>query len=96
MVKCFFLVLTIFLNRLNGVDVNSPEWMFSKMIRSAQLKFNDYSIRRLITILGNLGNWQRVIQVIEWLQARERFQSHKPRYLASGTLSMTNTWMAST
>lgn len=84
MLKCVFLVsLTIFSNRLNGVDINLPEWMFSKMIRSAKLKFNDYSIRRLITILGNLGNWQRVIQVIEWLQTRERFQSHKPRYLHS-------------
>ncbi|KAK2351625.1 pentatricopeptide repeat-containing protein, mitochondrial [Trifolium repens] len=72
--------------QLNGVDVNSPEWMFSKMIRSAQLKFNDYSIRRLITILGNLGNWQRVIQVIEWLQARERFQSHKPRHVYNAAL----------
>ncbi|CAJ2655052.1 unnamed protein product [Trifolium pratense] len=72
--------------QLNGVDVNSPEWMFSKMIRSAKLKFNDYSIRRLITILGNLGNWQRVIQVIEWLQARERFQSHKPRHVYNAAL----------
>ncbi|XP_004495567.1 pentatricopeptide repeat-containing protein At1g30610, chloroplastic [Cicer arietinum] len=71
---------------LNGVDINLPEWMFSKMIRSAKLKFNDYSIRRLITILGNLGNWQRVIQVIEWLQKRERFQSHKPRHVYSAAL----------
>ncbi|CAK8575595.1 unnamed protein product [Lathyrus sativus] len=72
--------------QLNGVDINLPEWMFSKMIRSAKLKFNDYSIRRLITILGNLGNWQRVIQVIEWLQTRERFQSHKPRHVYNAAL----------
>ncbi|XP_058760784.1 pentatricopeptide repeat-containing protein At1g30610, chloroplastic-like [Vicia villosa] len=72
--------------QLNGVDINLPEWMFSKMIRSAKLKFNDYSIRRLITILGNLGNWQRVIQVIEWLQMRERFQSHKPRHVYNAAL----------
>ncbi|CAL5211923.1 unnamed protein product [Lathyrus oleraceus] len=72
--------------QLNGVDINLPEWMFSKMIRSAKLKFSDYSIRRLITILGNLGNWQRVIQVIEWLQTRERFQSHKPRHVYDAAL----------
>ncbi|KAJ1401465.1 Tetratricopeptide-like helical domain superfamily [Sesbania bispinosa] len=55
-------------------------------MRSAKLKFNDYSIRRIITILGNLGNWRRVIQVIEWLQKRERFKSHKLRHVYTAAL----------
>ncbi|KAJ1415170.1 Tetratricopeptide-like helical domain superfamily, partial [Sesbania bispinosa] len=71
---------------LNGADINLAEWMFSKMMRSAKLKFNDYSIRRIITILGNLGNWRRVIQVIEWLQKRERFKSHKLRHVYTAAL----------
>ncbi|CAJ1934112.1 unnamed protein product [Sphenostylis stenocarpa] len=61
-------------NSLNGADINLPEWIFSKMIRSARLKFCDYSITRIIIILGKLGNWRRVIQVIEWLQKRERYR----------------------
>lgn len=58
-----------------------PEWIFSKMMRSARIIFNDYSMVRVIQRLGKLGNWKRVIQVIEWLQRRERFKSHKPRCL---------------
>ncbi|ESW03480.2 hypothetical protein PHAVU_011G017600 [Phaseolus vulgaris] len=73
-------------NALNGADINLPEWIFSKMIRSARLKFSDYSITRIITILGKLGNWRRVIQVIEWLQKRERFESHKLRNIYTSAL----------
>ncbi|TKY67899.1 Pentatricopeptide repeat-containing protein [Spatholobus suberectus] len=71
---------------LNGADINLPEWMFSKMIRSARIKFCDYSITRVIIILGKLGNWRRVIQVIEWLQKRERFKSHKLRHIYTAAL----------
>ncbi|XP_054813578.1 pentatricopeptide repeat-containing protein At1g30610, chloroplastic isoform X2 [Prosopis cineraria] len=73
-------------NSLNGADINMPEWIFSKMMRSAKIKFNDYSIVRVIQRLGKLGNWQRVIQVIEWLQRRERFKSHKLRHIYTAAL----------
>ncbi|KAH7545584.1 hypothetical protein FEM48_Zijuj01G0109000 [Ziziphus jujuba var. spinosa] len=62
---------------LNGADIDMPEWMFSKMMRSAKIRFTDHSILRVIQLLGKLGNWRRVLQVIEWLQMRERFKSHK-------------------
>ncbi|CAL0334272.1 unnamed protein product [Lupinus luteus] len=73
---------------LNGADINLPEWLFSKAIRSAKIKFNDYSITRVIILLGNLGNWQRVIQVIEWLQRRERFKSNKLRHIYTAALDV--------
>ncbi|KAK4581096.1 hypothetical protein RGQ29_024670 [Quercus rubra] len=49
-------------------------------MRQATLIFCDHSILRVIQILGKLGNWRRVLQVIEWLQMRERFKSHRPRH----------------
>ncbi|XP_028752389.1 pentatricopeptide repeat-containing protein At1g30610, chloroplastic isoform X2 [Neltuma alba] len=73
-------------NLLNGADINIPEWIFSKMMRSAKIKFNDYSIVRVIQRLGKLGNWQRVIQIIEWLQRRERFKSHKLGHIYTAAL----------
>jgi hypothetical protein len=33
-----------------------------------------------------LGNWRRVLQVIEWIQSRERFKSYKTRYTFSSLL----------
>ncbi|KAJ8549271.1 hypothetical protein K7X08_032978 [Anisodus acutangulus] len=71
---------------LNGGDIDMPEWMFSQMMRSAQIKFSDHSIVRVIQILGRLGNWRRVLQVIEWLRSRERFKSHKLRYVYTAAL----------
>uniref|UniRef100_A0A5B6Z6E5 Pentatricopeptide repeat-containing protein n=1 Tax=Davidia involucrata TaxID=16924 RepID=A0A5B6Z6E5_DAVIN len=71
---------------LNGADINMPEWMFSKMMRSAKIRFSDHSILRVIQILGKLGNWRRVLQVIEWIQMRERFKSHKIRYIYTAAL----------
>ncbi|KAE9593472.1 hypothetical protein Lal_00028819 [Lupinus albus] len=71
---------------LNGADIDLPEWLFSKAMRSAKIKFNDYSITRVIILLGNLGNWKRVIQVIEWLQRRERFKSNKLRHIYTAAL----------
>lgn len=71
---------------LNGADINMPEWMFSKMMRSAKVRFSDHSILRVIQILGKLGNWKRVLQVIEWLQLRERFKSHKIRFIYTAAL----------
>ena len=56
-----------------------PEWMFAQMMRSAKIRYSDHSILRVIQVLGKLGNWKRVLQVIEWLQMRERFKSHKLR-----------------
>lgn len=64
-------------SRLNATDVNTPEWKFSKMIHDAQIKFTDHSILRIVQILGRYGNWKRVLQVVEWLQSRERFKSYK-------------------
>ncbi|PON63654.1 Tetratricopeptide-like helical domain containing protein [Parasponia andersonii] len=73
-------------NSLNGADVDMPEWMFSKMMRSARIRFSDHSITRVIQILGKFGNWRRVLQVIEWLQIRERFKSHKTRFIYTTAL----------
>ncbi|KAF3450202.1 hypothetical protein FNV43_RR06282 [Rhamnella rubrinervis] len=73
---------------LNGADIDMPEWMFSKMMRSAKIRFTDHSILRVIQILGKLGNWRRVLQVIEWLQMRERFKSHKLRFIYTTALDV--------
>ncbi|PIA30219.1 hypothetical protein AQUCO_05700140v1 [Aquilegia coerulea] len=73
---------------LNGADINMPEWLFSKMIHSARIRFSDHSILRVIQILGTLGNWRRVLQVVEWLQSRERFKSHKSRYIFTAALDV--------
>ncbi|XP_030551543.1 pentatricopeptide repeat-containing protein At1g30610, chloroplastic [Rhodamnia argentea] len=73
---------------LNGADIDMPEWMFSKIMRSAKIKFCDYSVLRVIQILGKLGNWRRVLQVIEWLQMRERFKSNKLRHIYTAALDV--------
>ncbi|KAM1235042.1 hypothetical protein ACFX2J_004556 [Malus domestica] len=73
---------------LNGADIDMPEWMFSKMMRSAQIRFTDHSILRVIQLLGKPGNWRQVLQVIEWLQMRERFKSHKLRYIYTTALDV--------
>lgn len=73
---------------LNGADIEMPEWMFSKIMRSAKIKFCDYSVLRVIQILGKLGNWRRVLQVIEWLQMRERFKSNKLRNIYTAALDV--------
>ncbi|XP_051139378.1 pentatricopeptide repeat-containing protein At1g30610, chloroplastic [Andrographis paniculata] len=71
---------------LNGADVDMPEWKFTKMMRSAQIRYSDYSIMRVVQILGKLGNWRRVLQVIEWMQSRERYKSLKPRHIYTAAL----------
>lgn len=71
---------------LNGADIDMPEWKFSQMMRSAQIRFSDYSIRRIVQILGELGNWRRVLQLIEWIQSRERFKSHNIRHIYTAAL----------
>ncbi|KAJ4975361.1 hypothetical protein NE237_000467 [Protea cynaroides] len=73
---------------LNATDINLPEWVFSKMMHSAKIRYSDHSILRVIQILGSLGNWRRVLQVIEWLQSRERFKSHKLRYIYTTALDV--------
>ncbi|XP_042520447.1 pentatricopeptide repeat-containing protein At1g30610, chloroplastic-like [Macadamia integrifolia] len=73
---------------LNATDINLPEWLFSKIMRSAKIRFSDHSVLRVIQIVGSLGNWRRVLQVIEWLQSRERFKSHKMRYIYTTALNV--------
>ncbi|CAM0882078.1 unnamed protein product [Alopecurus aequalis] len=75
-------------SRLNATDVNTPEWKFSKMIHDAEIKFTDHSILRVVQILGRYGNWKRVLQVVEWLQSRERFKSYKSRYIYTTVLDV--------
>ncbi|KAL5228686.1 hypothetical protein ABZP36_016951 [Zizania latifolia] len=75
-------------SRLNATDVNTPEWKFSKMIHDAKIKFSDHSILRIVQILGRYGNWKRVLQVVEWLQSRERFTSYKSRYIYTTVLDV--------
>ncbi|XP_044495682.1 pentatricopeptide repeat-containing protein At1g30610, chloroplastic-like isoform X1 [Mangifera indica] len=74
--------------QLNGADIDVPEWMFSKMMRSARIRFSDNSILRVIQILGKLRNWRRVLQVIEWLQMRERFKSHRLKFIYTTALNV--------
>ncbi|CAN8313717.1 unnamed protein product, partial [Cochlearia groenlandica] len=73
---------------LNGADINMPEWQFSKAIRSAKIRYNDFTIMRLIHFLGKLGNWRRVLQVIEWLQRQERYKSNKLRIIYTTALNV--------
>ncbi|KAL3522947.1 hypothetical protein ACH5RR_015781, partial [Cinchona calisaya] len=73
---------------LNGADIDMPAWMFSKMMRSANIRFSDHSTLRIIQILGKLGNWRRVLQVIEWTQSCERFKSHKIRFIYTTALNV--------
>ncbi|KAL6845396.1 hypothetical protein ACP4OV_024891 [Aristida adscensionis] len=75
-------------SRLNATDVNTPEWQFSKMIHDAKIKFSDHSILKIVQILGRFGNWKRVLQVVEWLQSRERFKSYKSRYIYTTVLDV--------
>lgn len=65
-----------------------PEWLFSKAIRSAKIRYTDYTIMRLIHFLGKLGNWRRVLQVIEWLQRQDRFKSNKLRIIYTTALNV--------
>nr|GMD07992.1 pentatricopeptide repeat-containing protein At1g30610, chloroplastic [Ipomoea batatas]GMD09561.1 pentatricopeptide repeat-containing protein At1g30610, chloroplastic [Ipomoea batatas] len=71
---------------MNGADIDIPEWKFSEMMRSAKIRFSDHSMSRIIQILGKLGNWRRVLQVIEWIQSRERFISYRIRYVYNAAL----------
>ncbi|KAK4440298.1 Pentatricopeptide repeat-containing protein, chloroplastic [Sesamum alatum] len=71
---------------LNGADIDMPEWKFSEMMRSAQIRFSDHSILRVVQILGKFENWRRVLQVIEWMQSRERFKSHRIRHIYTAAL----------
>ncbi|ESQ33799.1 hypothetical protein EUTSA_v10006701mg [Eutrema salsugineum] len=73
---------------LNGADINMPEWLFSKAIRSAKIRYTDYTIMRLIHFLGKLGNWRRVLQVIEWLQRQDRYKSNKIRIIYTTALNV--------
>ncbi|CAK7357382.1 unnamed protein product [Dovyalis caffra] len=73
-------------NWLNGADIDMPEWMFSKAMRSARVKYTDHSVLRIIQILGKLGNWRRVLQVIEWLNIRERYKSYRLRHVYTTAL----------
>ncbi|KAB1222898.1 hypothetical protein CJ030_MR2G013612 [Morella rubra] len=75
-------------NLLNGAAIDMPEWMFAKMMRSARIRFSDHSVLRIIQLLGKLGNWRRVLEVIEWLQIRERFKSHKLRFIYTTALDV--------
>lgn len=74
------MVMNIFFS-LNGADIGMPEWKFSEKMQSAKIRFSDNSMSRIIQILGKLGNWRRVLQVIEWIQSRERFKSYRIRYI---------------
>ncbi|CAO2165902.1 unnamed protein product [Urochloa humidicola] len=75
-------------SQLNATDVNTPEWKFSKMIHDAKIKFSDHSLLRIVQTLGRYGNWKRVLQVVEWLQSRERFKSYKSRYIYTTVLDV--------
>ncbi|KAL0695797.1 hypothetical protein Bca4012_062977 [Brassica carinata] len=78
----------VYFGRLNGADINMPEWLFSKAIRSAKIRYTDYTIMRLIHFLGKLGNWRRVLQVIEWLQRQDRYKSNKLRIIYTTALNV--------
>ncbi|XP_074308990.1 pentatricopeptide repeat-containing protein At1g30610, chloroplastic [Silene latifolia] len=73
---------------LNEANVKMPEWMFSKTMRSARVKFSDHSIMRIIQILGKMGNWRMVLQLVEWLQMQERYMSRKIGYVYTAALGV--------
>ncbi|XP_078428729.1 pentatricopeptide (PPR) repeat-containing protein [Wolffia australiana] len=74
--------------RLNASDVHMPEWKFSRIMHSEGIKFTDHSVLRVVQLLGNFGNWKRVLQVVEWVQSRQPFESYKSRYIYTTVLSV--------
>ncbi|XP_021724348.1 LOW QUALITY PROTEIN: pentatricopeptide repeat-containing protein At1g30610, chloroplastic-like [Chenopodium quinoa] len=73
---------------LNYADMDMPEWMFAKIMRSARIRYSDHSMFKVIQILGKYGNWRRVLQLIDWLQMQERYKSNNIRYVYTAALGV--------
>ncbi|XP_021728036.1 pentatricopeptide repeat-containing protein At1g30610, chloroplastic-like isoform X2 [Chenopodium quinoa] len=73
---------------LNDADMDMPEWMFAKTMRSARIRYSDHSMFKVIQILGKYGNWRRVLQLIDWLQMQERYKSNNIRYVYTAALGV--------
>lgn len=74
--------------QLNSPHMNMSMWDFSKLMYSSKVKFTNIFIHRLVQVLGDMGNWRRALQVVEWLHSRERYQPSNRRYIYTTVLSI--------
>eukprot|EP01018_Ginkgo_biloba_P030338 Gb_38669 [translate_table: standard] len=74
--------------QLNSAYVKMPEGHFSKLMHSAKMKFTDHSMLKLVQVLGNMGNWRRALQVVQWLHNRERYKYCKSRHVYTTVLDI--------
>eukprot|EP00252_Welwitschia_mirabilis_P027553 TRINITY_DN947_c0_g1_i3.p1 TRINITY_DN947_c0_g1~~TRINITY_DN947_c0_g1_i3.p1 ORF type:complete len:459 (+),score=68.16 TRINITY_DN947_c0_g1_i3:119-1495(+) len=74
-------------DRLN-VPEKMPMQEFSKLMFGSKMKFSDYSMHRLVQILGKMGNWRRILQLTDWLRNSEYYSSYSTRYMYTTVLSI--------
>eukprot|EP00252_Welwitschia_mirabilis_P018813 TRINITY_DN4208_c0_g1_i2.p1 TRINITY_DN4208_c0_g1~~TRINITY_DN4208_c0_g1_i2.p1 ORF type:complete len:826 (-),score=151.81 TRINITY_DN4208_c0_g1_i2:256-2733(-) len=74
--------------RLNNSSPEMPTWQLSKLMHAARMKFTDGRLVRIIQDLGDMGNWRKAIDVVNWAHNRRHYKFCKGRYVYTTLLSV--------
>ncbi|TVU46456.1 hypothetical protein EJB05_05997, partial [Eragrostis curvula] len=74
--------------RLNEDDLTLRDWRLTRMMRKADLLYNEDNLLKILNGLEARGNWRQALSVTEWVYNENNYRHRKSRFVYTKLLSI--------
>ncbi|KAL6573054.1 hypothetical protein OROHE_002530 [Orobanche hederae] len=73
--------ITLLINRLSATELSVKDWKFTRMMRYSGLQFTEGQMLKIVEGLGNKGQWNHAVSVVEWVYNSKEQENFKSRFV---------------
>ncbi|KAM0884227.1 hypothetical protein ACQ4PT_031126 [Festuca glaucescens] len=80
--------IELLVSRLSGVDLSSGDWRLTRMMKQADLIYNEDNLLQILKGLEAQGNWRQAVAVTEWVYNENSYKHQRSRFVYTKLLSI--------
>ncbi|CAM0947844.1 unnamed protein product [Alopecurus aequalis] len=75
-------------SRLNEVELSLGDWRLTRMMKQADLIYNEDNLLQILKGLEAQGNWRQAVAVTEWVYSENSYKHRRSRFVYTKLLSI--------
>ncbi|XP_062211658.1 pentatricopeptide repeat-containing protein At5g67570, chloroplastic isoform X2 [Phragmites australis] len=80
--------IELLVTSLNEDDLTSRDWRLTRMMRKADIMYNEDNLLRILNGLEARGNWRQALSITEWVYNENIYRHRKSRFVYTKLLSI--------
>ncbi|VAH74209.1 unnamed protein product [Triticum turgidum subsp. durum] len=80
--------IDLLVSRLNEGDLSSGDWRLTRMMKQADLIYNEDNLLQILKGLEAKGNWRQAVAVTEWVYNENSYKHRRSRFVYTKLLSI--------